>query len=73
MTEKLIIDRFEGDYAVCETPNRDQQLIERTRLPADAKEGDCLTVADSCITIDAEETARRRAAAQELLKALLKR
>lgn len=72
--EQLVIDRFEGEYAVCETQNRDQQLLERSRLPAEAKEGDCLIISeDGAVTIDVEETARKREAVNKLLQSLLKR
>jgi len=43
---KVIIDRFEGDYAVCEKEGRTMVDIERNKIPAEAKEGDALLVED---------------------------
>ena len=46
MTEKYIIDRFEGDYAVCETEDMSFINIDIPLLPHGVKEGDVIT-ADS--------------------------
>ncbi|MBZ9609961.1 DUF3006 domain-containing protein [Clostridium estertheticum] len=56
---KIIIDRFEGPYAVCEKENRTMMDIKRINLPSKAKEGDVLSVDDNVITIDIEETQKR--------------
>lgn len=37
--EKLIIDRFEGNFAVCESENKTMIDIEINRLPKGSKEG----------------------------------
>ncbi len=51
---KVIIDRFEGDFAVVELP--DGEIVDLPcALFADAKEGDIIS-----ITVDADETAKRR-------------
>ncbi len=39
---KLIIDRFEGDYAVCEREDKTMMDIERSKLPEGVKEGSVL-------------------------------
>lgn len=71
---KLTIDRFEGKYAVCETEDRNQQMLERAMLPPEVKEGDCLEIsANGGIKIDKEATFEKREAANILLKSLLKR
>jgi hypothetical protein len=67
---QVIIDRFEGKIAVCEKPDRTFMKIPRSKLPVGAKEGDVLTVDGDCIRIDAEETARRRKAAEDMMKDL---
>ncbi|MGI6706584.1 MAG: DUF3006 domain-containing protein [Clostridia bacterium] len=68
---QLIIDRFEGDYAVCEKENREMIDIERTKLPPNAKEGDVLILAeDGSIAIDRGETARRREMIEQLMDEL---
>lgn len=38
--DNMIIDRFEGDYAVIEISNNVFENIAKTLLPDDAKEGD---------------------------------
>jgi hypothetical protein len=58
----LIIDRFEGDFAVCEDENLRTVHIQRSELPQDAAEGDCLAADPrEGYVLDKGETARRRA------------
>lgn len=57
---KVIIDRFEGNYAVCEKDDRTMLNIERIKLPAEAKEGDVLTIDGDHIKIDIETTNERK-------------
>lgn len=52
---KVIIDRFEGEYAVVELPGRLMYDIPRAILPPDAKEGDVID-----IRVDKEETKKRK-------------
>ncbi len=40
--KKFIIDRFEGNYAVCETENKKMINIPKTELPDGIEEGDSL-------------------------------
>lgn len=57
----LAIDRFEGIFAICEDDERKAFAIERAELPSEAKEGDIIKISDDAvITIDKEETQRRR-------------
>ncbi|MDR1203981.1 MAG: DUF3006 domain-containing protein [Peptococcaceae bacterium] len=58
----LIIDRFEGDFAVCENDARRMIHIRRSEIPVQATEGDCL-IADpqKGYVLDTDETARRKA------------
>lgn len=76
MSEKPVIDRFEGDKAVVLVGEREEQLIvERDDLPAGAREGDWLRVevehgALLQAELDPEETAARRARIAEKLEAL---
>lgn len=51
---KLIIDRFEGDFAVVELPNKTLLDIQKCILPSDSLEGDVIS-----IEIDRGETAKR--------------
>lgn len=59
--QKLIIDRFEGDFAVCECENGSMKDIEKSILPQDAKEGSVLIVDDNGqITCDKQTEEDRR-------------
>ncbi|MDF2907860.1 MAG: hypothetical protein K0R34_3181 [Herbinix sp.] len=40
--KKFIIDRLEGNYAICETDDSSYVQIPKYKLPLDYKEGDCL-------------------------------
>lgn len=67
---KVIIDRFEGGFAVCEKENREMIDIAKSSIPMEAKEGDVLNIQEGSITIDYEETAKRKKAIEELTKDL---
>lgn len=67
---KVIIDRFEGDFAVCEREDRKMIDVEISRIPSSAKEGDILNITDDCITIDVEATETRKKEIEELTKDL---
>ena len=56
--QKYIIDRFEGDFAVCENYDTEEIIdILKEKLPNDAKEGDILLKDDNeNFCIDYEET-----------------
>ena len=41
---KMIIDRFEGDYAIVELPGRVMMDLSKKLLPQGAKEGDVLEI-----------------------------
>ena len=67
---KVIVDRFEGEYAVCEKEDKTMIDIERSKIPAEAKEGDALLVEDNKIIIDEEETKKREERIKDLTKDL---
>jgi hypothetical protein len=67
---KVVIDRFEGNYAVCEKENREMIDIEKSRVPIEAKEGYVLNIEGDVITIDIDETERRKKEIEELTKNL---
>lgn len=56
---KLIIDRFEGDFAICEKENREMINIDKDKIPSGAKEGHVLVLINNRIEIDEEETKKR--------------
>ena len=63
---KVIIDRFEKDYAVVEI-SKDKVVNLPKELVPDAKEGDVIN-----ITIDKEETLKRQERVTELMDELFK-
>jgi hypothetical protein len=65
----IIIDRFEADFAVCESGD---EIIEipRVLIPENAKEGDVLMQKGAVYFIDREMTEKRRAEAVKKLKRL---
>lgn len=49
---KLIIDRIEGEYVVCENQETKEILnLDRTYFPSNAKDGDLIEFADGLVTI----------------------
>jgi len=67
---KVIIDRFEGLYAVCEKENKTMIDILKINLPFEVKEGDVLILENNMITIDIEETEKRRIKIEKLTEGL---
>lgn len=71
---KLIIDRFEETYVVCQTPDGQLDAFPRKRLPEGAEEGSWLVIHDDgTVEIDEEKTIRRRLANMYRMKNMLKR
>ena len=67
---KLIIDRFEGGYAVCEKEDGGMLNIKRDEIPLSAKEGDVLEGASGKLTVNQEETENRRRRIEEQVNRL---
>lgn len=61
----MIIDRFEGEFAIIELAKGKFLQIPRAILPPEAKEGDVITV-----QIDGKQTAQRRREVERLLQEL---
>ena len=70
---KVIIDRFEGDYVVCENEDRKMIDIKKVEEPVDAKEGDVLEIDNDQITIDVAATNKRKHDIENLAKNLWKK
>ena len=71
----VIIDRFEGDFAVLSLFDEATGEVLYKNLPADwlpddAAEGDVLIKVDGKYAVDAKETEKRRASAAEKLRAM---
>lgn len=70
--KKIVIDRFDGIYAICADKDKSFFAIELGELPQGTKAGDVLVITDDgTLEIDQEETARRRQRAQEKRAKLL--
>ena len=61
MSRKIVIDRFEGTYAICEDKDQKFFAIEIAELPQGAKEGHVIEIKDDgTLAIDQKETDLRR-------------
>ena len=68
--KKLAIDRFEEQWAILEDDEGRLTRVERSRLPDGARQGDVLSAEGDAYTVDAEETAARRARIRRLEQTL---
>lgn len=59
---KVIIDRFEGDFAVVETEDKKLVNMPKQLLPMKAEEGSVIT-----IEVDSEGTDKRRERVSDLM------
>lgn len=62
----LMIDRFEGDTAVCETTEGQMVEIPRRQLPPEAREGSVLLPEGKGYRLDLSEEDKRRARIKNL-------
>ena len=67
---KVIIDRFESDYVVCETENKEYINIPKSELPQGIKEGDVLNCINDKWNIDTIATKERKEKIQNKLNSL---
>lgn len=68
-----IVDRIEGEFALCETEDREMEPVPLKDLPAGVSEGDVLRTGPEGFWIDWEETAKRREKIADRVKRLRKR
>lgn len=54
------IDRFEEEWAVLQDDDGRSVTVERSRLPAQARQGDLLVEKEGAYFVDEKETAARR-------------
>ena len=66
----VIIDRFEGNYAVCEKEDRTMMNVKKSKIPGIVKEGDVLSINNDVIIIDIEKTQKRKRKIEKLTKDL---
>ena len=69
---KIVVDRFEGKYAVCEKEDGTIINIEKAKLSKEVKEGDVLNIEGKSISIDSAETLKRKNDIEELMKDIWK-
>ena len=68
---RVIIDRFEGEFAVCEVNDENRMInLPQKDLPEGAKPGDVLNISDAGITIDNQETEDRKKRIDSLMDSL---
>ncbi len=67
----IIVDRFEGDFAVLETDSG-MIDIERSKLAGDIREGDVILESDGFYIKDVETTRQRRAEILALRNKIMK-
>ncbi|MBZ2174548.1 DUF3006 domain-containing protein [Schnuerera sp. xch1] len=67
---KFTIDRFEGNFAVCEKEDGTMININRDKLPKKVKEGDILLVEDDSIKVDEKATKERKKSIDKLMEDL---
>lgn len=65
---KVIIDRIEGNIAVCEKEDGSFVDIDVKELPADAKQGDVVTIENGTSYVDKEETSERKKNIEDIMK-----
>jgi len=67
---KIIIDRFEANYAVCEKEDRSMINIDISQIPTNSREGDVLNIEDEIILVDKKATNIRQKHIEEITKDL---
>ncbi len=72
MNEKYIIDRFEGETAVCETQDGEIVSIDRASLTDNVREGMVIRCENGVYLADEQETESRQERIRNLLKRTVK-
>jgi hypothetical protein len=67
---RVIVDRIEGDFAVCEQDNLQMLDIPLKDIAFIPKEGDVLILDGADIKFDFEETKKRKKKIEEMTKGL---
>lgn len=66
----MIIDRFEGEFAIIELSNKKIINVPRSLIPEEAKEGDCLKIR---FEIDKDKTSERNELISKLMLELFEK
>ncbi len=64
---RYIIDRFEGNFAVCENEKQEMVNIPASKLPSGVKEGDVLDESGESYIILHEEREKAKAEIEKLM------
>lgn len=67
---KVIVDRIEGEYAVCELENRQMTNIALIEIPFSVKEGDVLVLEGNSYKLDVEQTQSRKKKIEDMVTGL---
>ncbi len=67
---RVIIDRFEDKYAICQKEDEEMINLLKSKLPEGCKEGDILLIENDNITVDIEATKKRREYLEKLFNEL---
>jgi S-adenosylmethionine:tRNA-ribosyltransferase-isomerase (queuine synthetase) len=68
--ERLIVDRIEKCYAICENEAKEMVVLKLENLPEGVKEGDCLILNDDEFLVDKLESQNRRRVIEEKINHL---
>ena len=66
----VILDRIEGQFAVIEFPDRTTKDVPLNELPRELKPGDCFWYRNGSYVPAPEETVKRQAKMNELMKSM---
>ncbi len=64
---RAVIDRFEGEYAVCESEEGSMFNLKRSKLPSEASEGDVILIDEDKVSIDTKATKQRKEYIKKLM------
>ncbi len=72
MDKLYIIDRFEGNYIILETPDGNIINVKKDKVIGKVNEGDCLIYKDDHFLLDEKNTEVRRQEIVEKMKGMWK-
>lgn len=71
--KEIVVDRIEGEFAVCEMPDESEKEIPLSSLPDGVKEGSVLNFVNDSYVINKETEKERRKSNFDLQSQLFKR
>ena len=70
MDKIYIVDRFEGNYIILETPSGDMMDVKKDNVIGKVNEGDCLIYKNNHFLLDEEKTNMRKQEIAEKMKGM---